>query len=70
MSGIFTPTESMPDRTQKVNYINPMAWFMKILRMILLKGSGFVHIKKDLLVLTVYGLVTLSMAVWRYRKKA
>ena len=70
MSGIFTPTESMPEWAQKVNYINPMAWFMKMLRMILLKGSGFVHIKKDLLILTVYGLVTLSLSVWRYRKKA
>jgi len=69
MSGIFTPTESMPYWAQKFNYINPMAWFMKILRMILMKGSGFAQIKNDLFVLTSYGFLTLSLAIWRYRKK-
>ncbi len=68
MSGIFTPTESMPDWAQKVNYINPIAWFMRVIRMILLKGSGFAQIKKEILILTVYGISVLSMAVWRYRK--
>ncbi len=68
MSGIFTPAESMPDWAQKVNYINPIAWFMRIIRMILLKGSGFSQIKKEILILTIYGISVLSLAVWRYRK--
>lgn len=68
MSGIFTPTESMPNWAQKFNYINPMAWFMRILRMILMKGSGLAQIKTDLFVLIAYGFLTLSLAVWRYRK--
>lgn len=68
MSGIFTPAESMPIWAQKVNYINPIAWFMRVIRMILLKGSGFAQIKGEILYLSVYSISILSLAVWRYRK--
>ncbi len=70
MSGIFTPAESMPNWAQKLNYINPVAWFMRVIRMILLKGSGFAQIKNEILYLTTYGITILSLAVWRYRKTA
>ena len=70
MSGIFTPAESMPVWAQKLNYINPVAWFMRVIRMILLKGPGFAQIKNEIAVLTLYGISVLSLAVWRYRKTA
>ena len=41
MSGVFTPAESMPHWAQKVNLLNPAAYFMRVIRMILLKGSEF-----------------------------
>ena len=68
MSGIFTPVESMPDWAQRVNIINPFAYFMKVIRMILLKGSGFADIHREFLSLIVYASLILSLAVWRYRK--
>jgi len=70
MSGIFTPVESMPDWAQKVNIINPLAYFMKVIRMVLLKGSGFNDIKEQFFSLLVYASIILSLAVWRYRKVA
>ena len=70
MSGIFTPVESMPGWAQKLNYINPMAYFMRIIRMILLKGSGLADILKELMALTAYAITILSLAIWRYRKVA
>lgn len=70
MSGIFTPVESMPEWAQKFNYINPLAWFMRIIRMILLKGSGFSAVKTEFFALVAYGLTMISLAVWRYRKTA
>ena len=68
MSGIFTPVESMPEWAQKVNIINPFAYFMKVIRMILLKGSGFKDILYEFYALTIYALIMLSLSVWRYRK--
>lgn len=68
MSGIFTPTESMPMWAQRVNIINPFYYFMRVIRMILLKGSGFWDISKEFFSLLIYGTIMLSLAVWRYRK--
>ncbi|MFH2094323.1 MAG: ABC transporter permease [Bacteroidota bacterium] len=68
MSGIFTPAESMPEWAQKVNIINPFFYYMKALRMILLKGSSFYDILNEFISLLVYSLVMLSLATWRYRK--
>ena len=70
MSGLFTPIESMPDWAQKVNVINPIAYFIRVIRMILLKGSGIYDIIRELAALVIYACIMLSLAVWRYRKVA
>lgn len=70
MSGIFTPAETMPQWAQKLNYINPVSYFMRIVRMVLLKGSGFKDIANDLIALTIYGSTALFLAVLKYRKRA
>lgn len=68
MSGIFTPAESMPAWAQQVNIINPFAYFMRVIRMVLLKGSEFKDIAKEFTSLLIYATIILSLAVWRYRK--
>ena len=68
MSGIFTPVESMPVWAQKVNIVNPFAYFMRVIRMILLKGSGFHDIRHEFISMFVYAVSILSLSVWRYRK--
>jgi len=70
MSGIFTPVENMPYWAQKVNIINPFAYFMRVIRMVMLKGSGFSDIRYELGVMAVYALTMLSVSTWRYRKTA
>jgi ABC-2 type transport system permease protein len=68
MSGIFTPVETMPNWAQKVNIINPFMYFMKAIRMILLKGSGFWDIFPQLSSLLAYGVIINGIAVLKYRK--
>jgi ABC-2 type transport system permease protein len=68
MSGIFTPVQSMPTWAQKVNIINPFAYFMRVIRMILLKGSGFRDIQHEFISMLVYATGILGLAIWRYRK--
>jgi ABC-2 type transport system permease protein len=48
--------------------LNPIAYFIKIMRMIMLKGSGFREIKIPLYSLMVYAVFSISLAVWRYKK--
>lgn len=68
MSGIFTPVESMPQWAQTANILNPLAYFMRVIRMIMLKGSGLQDILRELISLSIYAILILSLAVWRYRK--
>jgi len=70
MSGIFTPAESMPHWAQQVNYVNPLAYFMRVIRMILLKGSAFSDISGDFIAISTMAVVLISLATWRYRKIA
>ncbi len=70
MSGLFTPIESMPKWAIELDRINPLVYFIRILRMILLKGSVFSDIIKDFYALVIYGIIMLSLATWRYRKIA
>ncbi len=68
MSGLFTSVDNMPEWGQKLNIINPMAYFIRVVRMILLKGSGFVDISKEIISISVYAICTNILAIWRYRK--
>jgi len=70
MSGLFTPIESMPEWAQIINLLNPVAYFIKSMRMIMLVGSGFRDIWQILLILGIYAAMVLLLAVWRYRKVA
>jgi ABC-2 type transport system permease protein len=68
MSGVFTPAESMPPWAQKVNLLNPVAYFMRVIRMILLKGSQFQDISREFYSLSIYAVLALTLAVTNYRK--
>lgn len=70
MSGLFTPIESMPDWAQKINLINPFAYFIRILRMLLMKGSGWTDVSDDLYSLMIYAVLILSLATAMYSKRA
>lgn len=70
MSGIFTPTESMPLWAQQFNWVNPVAYLMRINRMVMLKGSGFSDIMRDMGMLTVLAISFLTLAIRAYRKRA
>ena len=68
MGGIFTPIESMPDWAQSLTLINPIAHFVRVMRMIMLKGSGLKDVLQTIYILSAFAIVMLSLAVWRYKK--
>jgi ABC-2 type transport system permease protein len=68
MSGLFTSVDSMPEWAKMINWFNPIAYFVEIIRMIMLKGSGIADIARKLVLLGVYGILILTVAVWQYRK--
>ena len=70
MSGIFTPLESMPNWAQKVDMINPVVYVMRINRMVLLKGSTFHDISREIYALMLIAFAFTALAINRYRKTA
>lgn len=70
MSGIFTPYESMPRWAQDFNLINPVAYLMRINRMVMLKGSTIHDISREIYSLIIIAICFTTFAVRRYRKTA
>jgi ABC-2 type transport system permease protein len=70
MSGIFTPLESMPEWAQKFDLVNPVAYLMRINRMVMLKGSTIHDISTDIYSLIIISVAFVSLAVRQYRKTA
>jgi ABC-2 type transport system permease protein len=70
MSGIFTPLESMPVWAQKIDMINPAVYIMRINRMVMLKGSTFQDISRDIYAMSIIAIAFTVLAVNRYKKIA
>lgn len=68
MSGLFTPIESMPKWAQIFTEFNPIKYFVEVVRMLLLKGSGWADILPQLLKTFAYAVVMNALAVWSYKK--
>ncbi len=68
MSGLFTPVESMPRWAQVITDFNPLKYFIEVMRMVVLKGSGFSDISHHLLIIFLFALVFNLWAVINYRK--
>ena len=68
MSGAFTAVDSMPNWAQAIVETFPPSHFIKIMRMVVLKGSGFSDIGYHLAAMAVIGLFLNTWAVLNYRK--
>jgi ABC-2 type transport system permease protein len=68
MSGLFTPIESMPQWAQNVTLVNPIRYFVEVMRMVLLKGAGLNEIKFHLAIIFAYAVIINGFAVWSYKK--
>lgn len=69
LSGFFIPIENMPDWVQGVTYLNPLRYFMVIIREIYLKGTGAAYLLKETMAMAFFGIITFSLAVGRFRKR-
>ena len=68
MSGLFTSVESMPAWARIIAQFNPVTYFIEVVRMIVMKGSGFTHIARHFLIMAGFALVFNTWAIINYRK--
>jgi ABC-2 type transport system permease protein len=68
LSGFMFPFRGMPVWAQCVGEILPLTHYLRIVRGILLKGNGFVHILPNLWPIALFLLVALTIGLKRYRR--
>ncbi|MFN4286674.1 MAG: ABC transporter permease [Lacibacter sp.] len=70
LSGLYTSIESMPAWAQFITRINPVTYFIEVMRMVVMKGSTLADISRHLFIMLGMAVVVNSWAVWSYRKRA
>ena len=68
LSGLFTAIENMPEFMQYLTYLNPVRYFIEVIRMIMLKGSGFGSITFQFGIIALFAVILNALAVIKYRK--
>ncbi len=69
LSGFAYPIANMPEVIRWLTFINPMRYFLVIIRGIFLKGVGIDILWKQLVFLLIMGLAVITLSVLRFRKK-
>ncbi len=68
LSGFTFPIRNMPEVVQYLTYLNPLRYFMEIVRGIFLKGAGISVLWPQMVSLTVYGMAVLLLSAVRFHK--
>ncbi len=68
LSGLYTSVESMPPWAQMTTHLNPVAHFIVVIRMVVLKGSTLSDILPHVGAMAAMAGILLPLAIWSYRK--
>jgi len=68
LSGFGTPISSMPPSFQKLTYLDPLRYFMIVLRSVYLKGVGYEVLWPQVAAMGVFALALLTISVLRFHK--
>jgi len=70
LSGLFTPTRSMPSWAYATTYVNPMSYFVDAIRTVFVRGGGLSSIWPQVLTLLGIGSLMACWAVFSYKKNS
>ena len=68
-SGFFYPIENMPRVVYWLTYVNPMRYFVAVIRGIFLKGATLPDLLPNLIPLAIMGVLIFTVAVLRFHKR-
>ena len=67
LSGFAFPIAAMPQLLQWFTLINPLRYFLVVIRAVFLKGVGFTVLFGDLAAMGMLATIMLAVSVWRFR---
>ncbi len=69
LSGFATPIANMPPLVQAITLIDPLRYFLVILRKVFLEGAGFAVLLSQFWPMALIGVATLTLASWLFRHR-
>lgn len=69
LSGFTFPIRNMPEVIQWLTLLNPMRYFMDVVRGVFLKGSGVDILWPQLLMMAIFGSLIIWFSALRFRKR-
>jgi len=69
LSGFATPISNMPEVVQHITLLNPLRYFMVVLRSTFLEGTPFHLLLDQFWPMALIGLVNLTLAGWLFRRR-
>ena len=69
LSGFMFPFDGMPRPAQVIAEILPLTHFVRLIRGIILRGAGLGELSGEMLALAGFTMVTLTLAVLKFRKR-
>lgn len=69
LSGFATPIENMPAWLQPVTYLNPLRYFLIVIRGVFLKDMAFVEVVRQTMPLALISIVTLGLSAKLFRSR-
>ncbi|HUX13155.1 MAG TPA: ABC transporter permease [Spirochaetia bacterium] len=69
LSGFFVPIENMPPFIQYITYVNPLRYFITVLREIYVKGTEFRFMWREALAMGAIGVAAIVSASVRFQKR-
>ncbi|MBM4131020.1 ABC transporter permease [bacterium] len=70
LSGFFFPVQNMPEWARVLTWLDPMRFFMSVVRGVLLRGAGVADLAGELAVLLAMGVAAFGSAVWLFRRSS
>ncbi len=68
-SGFFIPIANMPKVVQALTYLNPMRYYMTIVRGIMMKGSSIDILHKQVIAMIIFGVAVFTFSSLRFSKR-
>ncbi len=69
LSGMIFPIENMPGGIQWITYFNPLRYFFRIIRGIILKGNGLSELHDSFTAMFLLGMAMFIFAVLKFHKR-
>ncbi|MBN1826122.1 MAG: ABC transporter permease [Candidatus Eisenbacteria bacterium] len=69
LSGFFVPVQNMPSWARALTWLNPMRFFMNVVRGVLLRGAGFADLRTEFLMLLGMGALAYGSAALRFGRE-